>query len=296
MNTPHPDIAEQGAGASPGRMRRIAEAPLGWMVIGVVGMLVVSGVTLGGEPSSVGGAIVPLIGAVAAVAVYRAVMRRAARRATPELARRGALREGLLGAAVGLGFVLVSVALIALFGGYSFSGTGHGDGFTVLVTTIAVSAGGAVTEELMFRGFAFQALERLGGSRVALAVTALLFGLLHLGNPDASPWSSVAIALEAGGLLGAAFLWRRNLWFAIGLHFAWNAVEGLLGIPVSGHAAKGLLTTEVSGPTLLTGGHFGLEASIVPVAVSALLAARMFVLARRRGTLTKRRSATAAHS
>ncbi|WP_240677183.1 hypothetical protein [Actinacidiphila soli] len=62
----------------------------------------------------------------------------------------------------------------------------------------------------------------------------------------------------------------------------------MLGIPVSGHTAAGLLTADVDGPALLTGGSFGLEASIVPVVISVLLAAPMLVLAHRRGGLLPR--------
>ncbi|MFD0683130.1 CPBP family intramembrane glutamic endopeptidase [Actinomadura fibrosa] len=270
----------------PGRIRRIVRHPLGWMLVGILAMIVIAGLTAT-EPDSIPGAVVPLIGAVAAVAVYRLIMRYAGRD-TPEIARSGAGREALLGAGIGLGFVLVSVALIALFGGYSFGRADGGGVVTVLVTTAAVQMGAAVTEELMLRGLALQALERLLGSRAALAATAALFGLLHLGNPDATLWSSVAIAVEAGVLLGAAFLWRRSIWFVVGLHFAWNTTEELLGIPVSGHASDGLLAVDVSGPSLLSGGAFGLEASIVPVLVSVLIAARMLVLARRDGGLRRR--------
>ncbi len=264
-----------------GRMRRIARFPLTWMLIGLVGVTLVSALTASGP------AVIMIVGAAAAIAVYWAVMRFVAGRPTPEIARAGAGREALLGAGVGLGFMLVSALLIAILGGYSFSWS-SGNPLPVVFTVAATAFGAAVTEELMFRGLALQALERLWGSRAALAITALLFGALHLGNPAATAWSSLAIALEAGVLLGAAYLWRRNIWFVVGLHFAWNATVGLLGIPVSGHAAPGLLTAEVTGPALLTGGEFGIEASIVPVIVSVLLIVPMLVLAHRRGGLTRR--------
>jgi membrane protease YdiL (CAAX protease family) len=262
-------------------MRRIARFPLTWMLIGLVGVTLVSALTASGP------AVIMIVGAAAAIAVYWAVMRFVAGRPTPEIARAGARREALLGAGVGLGFMLVSALLIAILGGYSFSWS-SGNPLPVLFTVAATALGAAVTEELMFRGLALQALERLWGSRAALAITALLFGALHLGNPAATAWSSLAIALEAGVLLGAAYLWRRNIWFVVGLHFAWNATVGLLGIPVSGHAAPGLLTAEVTGPALLTGGEFGIEASIVPVIVSVLLIVPMLVLAHRRGGLVRR--------
>ncbi|MEO3874537.1 CPBP family intramembrane glutamic endopeptidase [Nonomuraea sp. B12E4] len=262
-------------------MRRIGRSPLVWGLIGLLGVSVVSALTSSGPVPAV-------VGAVAAVAVYWAVMRLVAGRATPEIAWRGARREALHGAGIGLGFVLASVLLITVAGGYSFSWSSESF-LPVVFTVAATTAGAAVTEELMFRGLALQGLEQLYGSRAALVVTGLLFGAIHLFNPGATLWSSLAIALEAGVLLGAAYLWRRSIWFVVGLHFAWNVAEGLLGIPVSGHASPGLLVVEVTGPMALTGGGFGLEASIVPVLVSVLLAVPMLVLARRSGHLVRRR-------
>ncbi|WP_062437123.1 CPBP family intramembrane glutamic endopeptidase [Herbidospora daliensis] len=250
---------------------RRTRSPLIWLPVGLVGVGAASALASGG-------AALAVVAAVAATAVYWTVMRFVARRPLPELARRGAGREALAGGAVGLGFVLVSVLVITVFGGYSFTWS---QGLSAVLPVVAVAIGAAVTEELLFRGLALQALEQWFGGRVALAVTAVLFGLLHLFNPGATLWSSVAIAVEAGVLLGAAFLWRRTIWFVVGLHFAWNAAEALLGIPVSGHPSEGVLTAHVSGPEWLTGGGFGLEASVVPVVVSLVIAAAMLRRARR---------------
>lgn len=274
--TPRPQTRD--GGGSP--VSRFVRHPLTWMLVGVVGVGLVGGPTASAEPFL----LLPLLGAALAVVVYRVVMRFVARRRTPEIAARRAVPEALLGAAVGLGFVAVSAAVVTALGGYTFR-VADVDLLAVVAPILAVTVGAAVTEELTFRGFALQAFERLLGSWTALAVTALFFGLTHLFNPGATAWSALAIAIEAGGLLGAAFLWRRNLWFVIGLHFAWNATVALLGIPVSGHAAPGLLVADVSGPSILTGGAFGIEGSLVTVALGALIAAPMLVLARRRGTL-----------
>lgn len=273
--TPRP--TRDGGG---GPVSRVLRHPLTWMLVGVVGVGLVAGPTASAEPFL----LLPVLGAALAVVVYRVVMRFVARRRTPEIAAGRAVPEALLGAAVGLGFVAVSAAVVTALGGYTFR-VADVDLLAVVAPILAVTVGAAVTEELTFRGFALQALERLLGSWTALAVTALFFGLTHLFNPGATAWSALAIAIEAGGLLGAAFLWRRNLWFVIGLHFAWNATVALLGIPVSGHAAPGLLVADVSGPSILTGGAFGIEGSLVTVALGALIAAPMLVLARRRGTL-----------
>ncbi|WP_435738413.1 CPBP family intramembrane glutamic endopeptidase [Cellulosimicrobium sp. PMB13] len=282
--TPRPDALGALDPAPGGPMARFLRHPLAWMLLGMVAVGAVAGLTAQREPLTV----FPVLGAVLAVVVYRVVMRFVARRRTPEIAARRAVPEALLGAAIGLGFVAVSASVVAALGGYTFR-TADVDLVAVVVPVLTVMLGVAVTEELMFRGFALQALERVLGSWVALPVTAVFFGVAHLLNPGATPWTALAIAIEAGGMLGAAFLWRRNLWFVIGLHLAWNTTVALLGLPVSGHAEPGLLVAEVSGPALLTGGDFGIEGSLVTVTVGVLLAVPMLVAARRRGTLVPSR-------
>ncbi len=254
-----------------GRAARLLRHPLGWLAAGLVAV---------GALSTFAGAapVVALLGTAGAVVAYWAIMRFVARRPTPELTGAGLGRNLATGSGIGAAFLLGSVAVITVLGGYTFTTTGA-VGVGALPGLVVVAVTGAVTEELLFRGLIFQAVEALRGPRVALVVSALLFGLAHLANPGASLWSSVAIAVEAGGLLGAAFWWRRNLWFVTALHAVWNGLEQLIGIQVSGHTAPSLLLTHADGPMLLTGGAFGLEASIVPIVASVALSV---VLLRRR--------------
>lgn len=267
----------------------IRHHPLTWLVAGaiVIGGASALIIAPAGMRGAVGAVVPPIIGAVVALLLYRIVMHRMAQRSTPELARRGALFEALLGIEVGLVFIAVSVAMITVLGGYRIEWAAS-DVLPVVLPIVAGNVGAAVVEEVIFRGLVLQALEQLGGGWMALAGMSLLFGLLHLGNLGATVWSALAIAIEAGVLLGAAFLWRRTLWCAIGMHFAWNTAVGLLGIPVSGHASIGLFTTTATGSTLLTGGDFGLEASLVTVVVSLLFSIPMLMLAHRRGNLVSR--------
>lgn len=267
-------------GNEAGRFDRVLRFPLVWMLVGIVGVGGVSALTSGGPP------VLAAVGAVVAVGVYWVVMRYVARRSAPEIAPARALSHAVIGIALGVLFIAASVLMVITE--FSFTAS-SGDTASIVASMVAVQLGAAVTEELIFRGLLLQALERLWGSWPALAITAALFGLLHLANPGATVWSSFAIAVEAGVLLGAAFLWRRNIWLVVGLHFAWNTSVGLLGIPVSGHPAAGVLTARPIGPDLLTGGGFGLEASIVPVLVSLVLATPMLIFAHRRGNLSRRR-------
>jgi membrane protease YdiL (CAAX protease family) len=287
MNTA-PDLLVTTAAS---RFRRILAHSLVWMLVGIAAIVAVDAActTIGSSLGAVGTIAGALLGGALAIVAYRLVMRRLAGRPTPELAfdARVAGRGALLGAAIGAAFVVVSVALVVLLGGYTVTWQPIDAGRTVAVV-VAVNIGAAVVEELVFRGLAFQAIERLAGGRrlgsiLAVTITAVFFGGAHLLNPGATLWSGFAIAVEAGVLTGAAFLWKRNLWLVIGLHATWNILEGLLGIAVSGHRDPGLFVTAAHGPAIVTGGAFGLEASIVPVLVSVALAVPMLIAARRRG-------------
>ncbi|MFY9527383.1 MAG: CPBP family intramembrane glutamic endopeptidase, partial [Candidatus Acidiferrales bacterium] len=82
-------------------------------------------------------------------------------------------------------------------------------------------------------------------------------------------------ALKAGcfGLLAAFSLQRTgNLWFAIGMHAAWDWGETYFyGVPDSGLLAKGrLLHSSFHGPDWLTGGTVGPEGSLLVFAVLVL--------------------------
>jgi hypothetical protein len=152
------------------------------------------------------------------------------------------------------------------------------------VITIAIMP--AFTEELLFRGILFRWIEEFGGSWVALIVTSALFGAAHIFNPNATWFSSFTIAVEAGVLLGAAYMLTRSLWMPMGLHAAWNFTQGFIfDVPVSGLDQHGLVEAKLSGPDLLSGGTFGLEASIIALAIATAAGVWMLVLAVKRGEL-----------
>jgi hypothetical protein len=100
----------------------------------------------------------------------------------------------------------------------------------------------------------------------------LFFGFGHRSNPGATWVSSVAIAIEAGGLLAAAYVATRSLWLPIGLHWAWNLFEGpVWGSPVSGIGLPVLANARFPGPRMLTGGDFGPEAGLPAMVLGAAL-------------------------
>ncbi|MEV6304883.1 type II CAAX endopeptidase family protein [Actinoplanes sp. NPDC051861] len=226
--------------------------------------------------------------AALAILVYRWVVRRTERRAPDELARAGAGRRLAVGTLIGFGMFAAVIANIAFLGGYHVHGIGSVSG---AVGMIGFMAAAATTEELLFRGVLFRVIEERTGTWIALFGTGLVFGLMHLANPDASLWGAIAIAIEAGFMLAACYAATRNLWVPIGLHFGWNfALGGISGAVVSGNGeSTGLLDATTSGPALLSGGDFGPEGSLYTVGAGVLLTVIFLWLAHRRGNLVPRR-------
>jgi len=136
----------------------------------------------------------------------------------------------------------------------------------------------AVAEEIMCRGFMLGQLLEAGMNRfVALFLSSILFAALHLFNPGMQPLPFVNIVL-AGLMLGAVYLYTRNLWFPISLHLFWNFIQGpVLGYPVSGNSEGmySVLNTDISTDYLMNGGQFGFEGSLICTILLVLLVAAM---------------------
>ncbi len=203
-------------------------------------------------------------------AVYRGYVRIVEKRRVHELSGIRAAGETLTGIMIGASLIGTTVLVMAVAGYYRITGFNQA---RVLVTGFFTFGYGAFFEELLFRLIIFKLAEEWLGSWIALAISAALFGGAHLFNDNATWWSAVAITVEAGILLAAAFMLTRRIWLALGLHFGWNFMQAtLLGIPTSGIRFGGLVNTQISGPAWLTGGEFGVEASVFTVIIGLMVA------------------------
>ena len=176
-----------------------------------------------------------------------------------------AIRQGSIGFGIGAGMITIAVAIIGIVGDLNFhvhiSPRTLSHGAAILVLLI----GGAMLEELMFRGYPFQRLVESGGAWGAILFFSVLFGAVHLGNPNAGGIRSWGFAntILVGILFAYAYLRTRTLWLPFGIHLSWNLFLGLVyGLPVSGlRDFSVIVRTEASGSKLLTGGAYGIEAS-----------------------------------
>ncbi|HEV2129930.1 MAG TPA: type II CAAX endopeptidase family protein [Longimicrobiaceae bacterium] len=188
-----------------------------------------------------------------------------------------------VGAGLLIGAVLIAGASLLVFA----SGAAHfvpddgtvSDYVRLLVWTFAFFSLAAAWEELVFRGYPFQALVEGVGVWPATLVSSAAFSWLHAQNPNITALAFVNIFL-AGVLLSVAYLRTRSLWFATALHVGWNWTMGsLIDVPVSG-LEEGLNTPLYSavlgGPEWWTGGAFGPEAGLAGTVV--LVAGTLWML------------------
>ena len=141
----------------------------------------------------------------------------------------------------------------------------------------------ALFEELLFRAVTFRLLEQQMGTIGALSVQSLIFGALHLFNPDITLMTALSVTL-LGAFWTMVFVCSRNLWVVTCNHAAWNAVIFMSGVPLSGTkewSASAPFESRFEGSVWMTGGGFGPEDSIINVVIMAVVFVGMMYFAQR---------------
>ena len=216
------------------------------------------------------------------VGAYAAVVYFIERRPPSEVALTGGGRQFIFGAMLGFSLYATCVLILVALGYCTIEATGN---WQVLVPGIALTLGTGFYEELWFRGAIFRLTEEWFGSWIAIIVSSLVFGFAHLSTEGATVMDVTFISIEAGLLLAAAYMLTRRLWLCIGFHAAWNFTQGsVFSGAVSGtQEPTGLIKTTMHGPELITGGSFGMEASVVALVLLTTTGIVMLVMAIRRG-------------
>ncbi|MCS6953378.1 MAG: CPBP family intramembrane glutamic endopeptidase [Bryobacterales bacterium] len=238
--------------------------------------LAVAGMVVFGLAASFWGYLVAAaLGTFLAAAVANALMMNIFERASVahvglmwnEASRRNLLL-GLIGGTGGACMVLVPPLLLGWAQWRATEGESGLDAALFLFVTLLF---GAVGEELLFRGYAFQVLLHRLGPYGTIFPTSVLFALAHAGNLNVTPLALCNTGLW-GVLLGFAFLRSGDLWLPIGLHFGWNLALPLFGVNLSGFTMRvtGYAMEWKVGP-LWSGGAYGPEGGLLTcVALGAL--------------------------
>jgi membrane protease YdiL (CAAX protease family) len=272
----------------PGLLRRILGSPptrvliLGFILLLMMGLNEDVMTSFADKPIKSVQHIIAL--AIAGFAVYVGYAHFIERRPASELGLQGMGREFGIGLLVGAGLYTACELILMALGIYRINGLNP---LSTLVPAIAMALSSSVFEELLFRGVLFRSVETWFGSWAALVVSSLVFDLTHLINPQGTLEGALFIAVEAGVLLAAAFMLTRRLWLSIGFHMAWNYTQSAIfsGIVSGNNPAPGLIRSTVKGPELLTGGSFGVESSVLALALCTTAGIVMLVMAARRGKI-----------
>ncbi len=184
------------------------------------------------------------------------------------------LLSGLLLAAGMLGVLLLGCKVA---GHLSIQWTGSQAPGVTLLATLLLLLLAALNEELVFRGFPLQVLIDGVGKWPAMAIMSILFGALHMNNPNATILGTFN-TIVAGILLSLAYVRTRSLWLPYAIHVGWNVGLGfVLGFALSGLGLASLWTTTVSGSDTILGGGYGPEGGLLGTFIfagSALIVSR----------------------
>lgn len=175
--------------------------------------------------------------------------------------------ETILGFAVGTIFIGTAFGVLYLLNAFTVSEVNWTANVLPQFILFFIAA---IVEELIFRAFLFTTAEKGFGTIAGVAVSSFLFGFAHMFNNVANAtqldkfYSCLLLSFDAGLPLVGAFLLTRRIWFAVGMHWAWNVLEGpVFGFIVSGiNFGPSLMKSKMTGDFSLSGGAFGPEASL----------------------------------
>lgn len=202
-----------------------------------------------------------------------------------------ALGAILMGLVFLVGWLIGSLQVTGFFKVYGYQSSFLSGFIQGLIFFILVG----IYEELLSRGYHLINLaeglnSKLLGEGWALVlaylISSVIFGLLHLDNPNATWVSTINIAL-AGVFLGLGMVLTGSLAIPIGLHITWNFFQGnVFGFVVSGiNVGATVIATEATGPIWLTGGNFGPEAGLLGLGAMLVGGVLTLVWVRRKGKL-----------
>jgi len=175
------------------------------------------------------------------------------------------LRNTVAGLLAGSLLMLLPAVFLSLFGCIHWQ-QGSADFSSIISATWSCMAV-AIAEEFLFRGFMFQRLRKSSGLWVAQLIIAAYFLLTHMNNPGMTGNIKMLALINiftASLMFGMAYVKTNSLIMPISFHFMSNWAQGtLLGFGVSGTEQSSLLKPVIHhSPEWLTGGSFGLEASV----------------------------------
>ena len=168
-----------------------------------------------------------------------------------------------------LGFIIMSFAFLFLLLINEIVFVSSNFDINKVILSIILFAGVSIFEEVIFRGYLLKNLLESFNPYVALFISAIFFSLIHGSNPNVTTLGLCNIFI-AGFFLGASYVFTKNLWFPIALHFSWNFFQSMFGFKVSGLDSYSIIEFNIPENNMLNGGEFGFESSYLSVIILIL--------------------------
>lgn len=221
-----------------------------------------------------------LLSTLVLLAVYYILFKRYERREITELSKTYFLKESLLGLSISVMCISLVISTFYIMRYYEVISTNN---VSNLLVSLFFCVSAAALEEIIFRGIIYRIVEGSLGTKLALVLSALIFGLVHISNEHANVISIISAA--AGGiLLGLMFSLTRRLWLPIAFHAGWNWAQASFGTVVSGFTEMPtFLQIKLNGPEIITGGVLGPENSIITVGLVLILSGMLYYLTWKKG-------------
>ena len=170
------------------------------------------------------------------------------------------LNDFTLGILIGFSIMLSAFLILLLLDEITYEG--YNINFNNIVISILLFTGVSIFEEVIFRGYMLKNLLESFNPYFALFISSIFFSLIHGSNPNVTILGLSNIFL-AGIFLGASYVFTKNLWFPIALHFSWNFFQSMFGFRVSGMDFYSIIDFNILENNSLNGGEFGFESSIL---------------------------------
>ncbi|TDN82760.1 hypothetical protein DET49_12324 [Salegentibacter sp. 24] len=188
-----------------------------------------------------------------------------------ELKKRGP--DIILGTAIGLMVMSIGYFSLIILDEINFQNLNLK--WNEILLSIGVFLAVSLGEEILFRGYIQRNLMYSFNNYVALFISSVIFALAHGFNPNLN-WIALTGLFFAGILLGLSYIYTRNLWFPIALHFSWNLFQTYFGFNVSGRQFYSIIEFRIEQENIFNGGKFGFEASIFSLVFQAILILLIF--------------------
>jgi len=237
--------------------------------------------------------VIPIIIIAFILTSYIVIYRYYEKRKITELSIHNISKFLLVGLLLGLMLPSLAIFITYLRGEYMILSISSLTDVFLRDLTISIAFGilTAIFEEVLFRGVLFRLIEEKLGSYFALIISSVIFGFGHLLNGNGSLFAVFALS-TISILITASYIYTRNLWFPIAIHFAWNFAQGdIFGTAVSGDpASTSIIVSKLEGSEWFTGGVWGIEASVQIVIFSWIAVAIFLVLSHRKKNIMRIKS------